>query len=668
LGVCRRADFVVESFVMGCAAVAAANDTHLDLRQAGRTFRVDRRLVRGFGRCVDLRKVVMSVSAETFVTEVRSSSARQRWTTLVPELVQALAAAPSRDVARRVLLDWADRRERALRAEDPHDRPALEFYLSLLCCRVLRNIFSRRGEVLAGYSAVEAIWRSSRFELSPAQPMPREGFWQEISHLFLGATGRAPVYRGMDTPDFVGMSGRSAARERNRELEELGREAQMWVDRYPDGLSTEASARRSRNRQRILTIMGASQSDWSNWRWQVGHVIRDEHTLSRLVELTDEEAEGIRLARAAGLPFAITPYYASLMDRRPHRRRDHAVRAQVIPSVDYVSRVCAALEETGPEELDFMGERDTSPVDLITRRYPQIAVFKPFHACAQICVYCQRNWEVRDVTCPTAAASREQMAKAIQWVSENEGLREILITGGDPLMLPDATLDWLLSEFGRIRHIERIRLGSRVPVVLPMRITPELVRILESYQNPPRLTICLVTHVEHGYELTPDTARATQALRQAGLSLYNQQVYTIENSRKFETVALRCALKRIGIDPYYCFNTKGKEETRFFRVPVARILQERKEEARLTPGTVRTDEPVFNLPRLGKNHLRAGQDHHVIGLRPDGGRVYEFLPWEKGLAPVPSYVYRDVPVYDYLRRLARRGERTGNYRNIWYYF
>jgi lysine 2,3-aminomutase len=259
-------------------------------------------------------------------------------------------------------------------------------------------------------------------------------------------------------------------------------------------------------------------------------------------------------------------------------------------------------------------------------------VFKPFHACAQICVYCQRNWEVRDASCPTAAAGRQQMANAIRWISENEGLREILITGGDPLMLPDAKLDWLLGELRRIPHIERIRVGSRVPVVLPMRITPQLVRILEAHQDPPGMTICLVTHVEHGYELTPDTARAT------------------------------------GIDPYYCFNTKGKEETRFFRVPVARILQERKEEARLTPGTVRTDEPVFNLPRLGKNHLRAGQDHHVIGLRPDGGRVYEFLPWEKGLAPAPSYVYRDVPIYDYLRRLARRGERPGDYRNIWYYF
>jgi lysine 2,3-aminomutase len=103
-------------------------------------------------------------------------------------------------------------------------------------------------------------------------------------------------------------------------------------------------------------------------------------------------------------------------------------------------------------------------------------------------------------------------------------------------------------------------------------------------------------------------------------------------------------------------------------VPIARILQERKEEARLLPGLDRTDEPVFNVPRLGKNHLRAWQDHRVVMILPDGSRVYEFHPWEKNIDAIPPYNYVDVPIYDYLEELASRGENVRDYRTIWYYY
>lgn len=180
--------------------------------------------------------------------------------------------------------------------------------------------------------------------------------------------------------------------------------------------------------------------------------------------------------------------------------------------------------------------------------------------------------------------------------------------------------------------------------------------------------MALVTHFEHPYEVTPECVEAVRRVRAIGVDIYNQAVFTIENSRRFEMVALRETLKAIGVDPYYTFATKGKEETGFYRVPVARLLQERKEEARLVPGVVRTDEPVFNLPRLGKNYLRAGQDHQVISILPDGSRIYEFLRWEKNLYPSPTYIYRDVPIHDYLCRLRDRGEDITAYENIWYYF
>jgi lysine 2,3-aminomutase len=177
-----------------------------------------------------------------------------------------------------------------------------------------------------------------------------------------------------------------------------------------------------------------------------------------------------------------------------------------------------------------------------------------------------------------------------------------------------------------------------------------------------------VTHFEHCYEVTPQAMEAVQKFRRRGMSVYNQAVFTVENSRRFELAALRRVLRLIGVDPYYTFNTKGKEETRNYRVPLARLQQEVKEEARLYPGLLRTDEPVYNVPRLGKNYLRAEQHHTLLTIMPDGSRVYEFHPWEKKLAMVDTYVDRDVPIYDYLQELRRRGEDPEDYRTIYYYF
>ena len=127
-------------------------------------------------------------------------------------------------------------------------------------------------------------------------------------------------------------------------------------------------------------------------------------------------------------------------------------------------------------------------------------------------------------------------------------------------------------------------------------------------------------------------------------------------------------MKISGIDPYYTFNTKGKEETIDFRVPVARIEQERREEARLQPGLVRKDEPVFNVPRLGKSQLQAWQDHEVMMILPDGRRVYRFYSWEVRLVTALDYLYTDVAIFDYLKRLADDGENVADYDTIWYYF
>jgi len=182
------------------------------------------------------------------------------------------------------------------------------------------------------------------------------------------------------------------------------------------------------------------------------------------------------------------------------------------------------------------------------------------------------------------------------------------------------------------------------------------------------LEVSIITHIEHPYEVTPEMFKAVELLRSNKINVYNQNVFTFFISRRFEAAFLRRLLKRIGIEPYYTFSTKGKDETYEYRVPIARLLQEQKEEARLLPGLARTDEAVYNVPALGKNYLRAYQHRDVISVLPDGSRVYEFHPWEKNIRLQDTYVGIDVPILDYLQRLENIGEEISRYETIWYYF
>jgi len=315
-----------------------------------------------------------------------------------------------------------------------------------------------------------------------------------------------------------------------------------------------------------------------------------------------------------------------------------------------------------------MGEHDTSPVDLVTRRYATVAIIKPFDTCPQICVYCQRNWEITGPMMPQAMATPEQLDDALDWFAAHPAIRDILITGGDPLFMSDRMIKQMMERLSRMEHIINIRWATRAPVTMPMRVTDELAEMLGGYIEPGRRNVCFVTHIESAAEITPDVADAVYKLRRQGMYVYNQQVFTLNTSLRFQTVANRIAMKKVGVDPYYTFYPKGKEETRDYLTPLARIVQERKEEARLLPGIFRTDEPVFNVPRLGKNHIRAWQDRELIGIRPDGRRVYLWHPWEKGITPMEPWPYVDNPIYEYLQRLEEIGEDPKDYESIWYYY
>jgi lysine 2,3-aminomutase len=550
--------------------------------------------------------------------------------------------------------------------DDDPSIPPLKWVLKTEAIRVFRKILSRRDEKLAGYSFLNYIHNIINKKDLKGIEKPSPDFYAELEHLVRGASGKAEVYPEK-IPGFVKQSGEQAARLRSKDLSRMAKKADSFLNRYPTGLDKEVKRKRSQNSQRILNYFNATEYEWGKWKWHTRHIIKDADTLKALVKLTDEEYKAVKLANKYKIPFGITPYYLSLMDYDSSRKYDYAVRAQVIPSLQYIKKH-KKFKENKDVSMDFMLERDTSPIEGITRRYPKIVILKPILTCPQICVYCQRNWEIEDVYSRHAVLSKEKLEKALQWISDTPEVTEVLITGGDPLLLSNAKLENMLFKLSRIDHLKRIRIGTRIPVTLPQRITDSLIKDINHFHHPGKREILIITHFEHPYEISSLSMRAIQKFRQSGIEVYNQLVYTFYNSRKFEAAALRDQLRLIGVTPYYTFNTKGKEETDDFRVPIARLLQEQKEEARLMPGSVRTDEVVFNVPGLGKNYLRAAQHHDVISILPDGRRVYEFHPWEKKLSLADTYIYTDVSIPRYLQRLKAGGENIADYKSIWYYY
>lgn len=535
--------------------------------------------------------------------------------------------------------------------------------ISRRCINVLKNIFARRNEEITGNSVLSLLTALAHHQ----QADIAVGFIEELRQLFFGMKGNTGLYRHVvSMENFEKSDHRAAARLRSENLNMVAQKIGVQISRYQSGLDEEVISRRAENRDRILKYLGAGREDWDNWSWQCKNTVRDAAVLSDIIQLTAKEKMAVERAVGHHLPFGITPYYLSLMDYSPDRKLDHAVRAQVIPPLDYVENVL--MSQHSGIDMDFMGEKETSPIELITRRYPMIAIFKPYNTCAQICVYCQRNWEIDDVLAEDAKAPGSKIESSLDWCEENTGINEILVTGGDPGIINNEMMEKILSRLSGMKHVQRIRIGTRVPVVLPMRVTDEFAGMLANFRKPGEREIVLVTHFEHPYEITPESMKAVQAFRSRGIPVYNQTVFTAENARRFEMVALRRLLRRIGVDPYYTFNAKGKEETRAYRVPIARLVQEQTEEARLSPGLDRTDEAVFNIPRIGKSYLRAGQDHEVIMLLPNGARVYEFFPWDQDFANTKAYLHEDVPILDFLAEMARRGENPDDYNSIWYYF
>lgn len=610
--------------------------------------------------------------------KVKEEQKDQLWS-IMPEIFEILSESKNIDEARNKLYNFCKDLEWSYR-EGLKSIHKLDFGITLEAIKVFVNLISQRNEKIAGFSTLQYLWDIVHNKLEEYHK-PSIAFLEECRHLFLAMAGKSNIARGWLGPilekegikmiDFQQIKGREAGKARSNYLDSLYKKVEEYINRYPSGLDDSLVAKRKENELKIRAYFSASEEDWYDYHWQIKHIIKDkeglEH-LKKLIPLTDEELKSIELALQYQIPFGITPYYLSLFDfSRADRKYDYQVRSQVIPPMHYV-RLMGEHRQERNYYFDFMGEHDTSPEELITRRYPMISILKPYDTCPQICVYCQRNWEITGPMLPEGMPTKEKIDQAISWFSDHPAMRDILITGGDPLALDDELIKYIMDRLCSFEHVVNIRWGSRIFVTLPYRITHNLAELLAQYVEPGKRNVAMVTHIESASEVTPDLAEAVRKMRNKGIYVYNQLVYSLETSRRFQNVSTRIAMKKVGVDPYYTFYPKGKIEHKDYLVPVARLWQERKEEARLLPGIFRTDEPVFNVPRLGKNHIRAWQDRELIALTPEGQRVYLWHPWEKGITPQEPYLYQDISIYEYLQELKDRGENIEEYSSIWYYY
>ncbi len=294
---------------------------------------------------------------------------------------------------------------------------------------------------------------------------------------------------------------------------------------------------------------------WNDWQWQVRQRIRSLGQLDAMLRLSD--AERAVLERPEGkLPVAVTPYYLSLVapgdETQPLRRT-------VIP--------CAGeLVQLPGESDDPLGEEHQSPVPGLVHRYPDRVLLLLSDFCSTYCRYCTRS---RVVGHGGISPSRGRLQAAMDYIRANPRVRDVLLSGGDPLTLGDERLEWILSRLRQIRHVEIVRIGTKVPAVLPQRITPKLVRLLRRYHP-----LWMSLHFTHPDECTPEAYRACARLADAGIPLGSQTVLLKGiNDSVPVMAALMHHLMRMRVRPYYLYQCDPISGSGHFRTPIAKGLE-----------------------------------------------------------------------------------------------
>lgn len=297
-----------------------------------------------------------------------------------------------------------------------------------------------------------------------------------------------------------------------------------------------------------------AEEEWNSWKWQVRNRIETLDELKTYITLTSEEEKGIDQTLKS-LRMAITPYYLSLIDEEdPHC----PIRKQAVPRA-------MELVKSEADLLDPLHEDVDSPVPGLTHRYPDRVLLLITDQCAMYCRHCTRRRFAGQKDC---AVSMEKIDAAIAYIKKTPQIRDVLLSGGDPLLISDEKLDYIMGQVASIPHVEVIRIGSRTPVVMPQRITPELLNILKKYQP-----VWLNTHFNHSREITPEAKKAIALLADGGIPLGNQSVLLKGvNDCVHVMKKLVHDLVKIRVRPYYIYQCDLSMGLSHFRTSVAKGL------------------------------------------------------------------------------------------------
>lgn len=363
-------------------------------------------------------------------------------------------------------------------------------------------------------------------------------------------------------------------------------------------------------------------AEWNDWRWQLRSRIRTLSELERIFVLSEDEQSAV--ARHTGsLPVGITPYYASLMDR--HDPSEPLRRTHVMASGEYV--------RLPGEEDDPLGEDHDTVVPGLVHRYPDRVLFLATGTCSTYCRYCTRSRLVGNPGGEYQFNVRN-WDRAIEYLEAHTEVRDVLLSGGDPLTIGDDKLDYLLGRLRAIPHIEFLRIGSKVPSVLPQRITKELVNMLKKHHP-----LWMSLHFTHPRELTPEVTEATARLADAGIPLGSQTVLLkgINDDGELMKRLMHGLLIR-RVKPYYLYQCDPIKGSGHFRTPVAKGLEIIRALRGHTTGYA-TPMFVIDAPGGGGKILMApdsvvGRDGDDLLLRNFEGQIYRYPdPASAGEAP-----------------------------------
>ena len=541
------------------------------------------------------------------------------------------------------------------------------------------------------------------------------------------------------------------------------KQVQQWMKRWPSGLNEDVRAIRRQNKERIISLLiqkienrhapssrylfpeGSTEEDkrrlvcqwWNEARFHLAMAVKSPTELNRMLgnSLSEETLQLYHKARKKGMPVFITPYYLSLLNPTGKGYDDEAIRSYILYSsqlVETYGNIHAwekedAVEDGKPNAAGWLLPDGHN----IHRRYPDVAILIPDsmgRACGGLCASCQRMYDFQSERLnfnfeelKPKESWDKRLRKLMEYFENDTQLRDILITGGDALMSQNKTLRNILeavykmavrkrnanlqrAEGEKYAELQRVRLGSRLPVYLPMRINDELLDILREFKEKASAVgvsqFLIQTHFQTPLEVTPEAREAIRKILAAGWTITNQLVYNVAASRRGHTTKLRKVLNGLGVLCYYTFSVKGFEENYAVFTPNSRSLQEKEEEKRWGKLSaeqekeflnllrnskdraaavqrfctfhqipfVATDRSVLNLPGIGKSMTFV-----TIGMTKEGKRILEFdHDPTRQHSPIihqmeKIYIKENKSIWQYMLQLQEMGEKKEEYASLWKY-